>query len=289
MITGQTSLKICDNIAAVKIKDWEYHFDTEKGSLNFVSHHNIPLLTAPTQITIWRAPTDNDMYVSQKWKEMGYSDPSIRRYGFTINEEEDKVTLIFDLALYSVHVPRILNIRLSWEVYSDGHIDVSMKAERNLRMPSLPRIGMVWPLPKECEAVRYYGNGPFSSYSDKNLASYLGWFDTTVDDNFRPHIRPQEDGSHNNTTLINLYSKHQAVGFISDEPFSFNVKHYSDQQMTTTAHHDELVKEPYSFVHIDAAHRGIGTNSCGPKLPKRYQINQESYELNYRVDFNELK
>ncbi|GEP84797.1 beta-D-galactosidase [Staphylococcus piscifermentans] len=289
MITGQTSLKICDNIAAIKIKDWEYHFDTEKASLNFVSHHNIPLLTAPTQITIWRAPTDNDMYVSQKWKKMGYSDSSIRRYGFTINEEEDKVTLIFDLALYSVHVPRILNIRLSWEIYSDGHIDVSMKAARNLRMPSLPRIGMVWSLPKECEAVRYYGNGPFSSYSDKNLASYLGWFNTTVDDNFRPHIRPQEDGSHNNTTLLNLYSKHQAVGFISDEPFSFNVKHYSDQQMTTTAHHDELVKEPYTFVHIDAAQSGIGTNSCGPKLPKRYQINQESYELNYRVDFNELK
>ena len=42
--------------------------------------------------------------------------------------------------------------------------------------------------------------------------------------------------------------------------------------LTAVAHHDELVPRPGYVVHIDAAHRGLGTASCGPDTAPSYLV-----------------
>lgn len=287
-IEGEASIIIGSKSIYLRLKEWEYHFDKKTAALNLVKHKNKRLMDEPTKIAIWRAPTDNDIHLEESWKEMGYFNPITRVAGYNIDEQDNKIIISFDIGFYSVFSPKILSISYKWTIYPGGHIEIDMDMERNMRMPALPRFGMIWKLQTVYEKVRYYGNGPFSSYSDKNLACHLGWFDTTVDENFRPHIRPQEDGSHDNVTSLSIKSVDKEVRFSAGKPFSFNVKHYSDEQMTMIKHHDKLQKEPYSFVHIDAIQSGIGTNSCGPVLPERYQVNGPFYHLNYSVDFKEF-
>ena len=287
-IEGEASIIIGSKSIYLRLKEWEYHFDKKTAALNLVKHKNKRLMDEPTKIAIWRAPTDNDIHLEESWKEMGYFNPITRVAGYNIDEQDNKIIISFDIGFCSVFSPEILSISYKWTIYPGGHIEIDMDMERNMRMPALPRFGMIWKLQTVYEKVRYYGNGPFSSYSDKNLACHLGWFDTTVDENFRPHIRPQEDGSHDNVTSLSIKSVDKEVRFSAGKPFSFNVKHYSDEQMTMIKHHDKLQKEPYSFVHIDAIQSGIGTNSCGPVLPERYQVNGPFYHLNYSVDFKEF-
>ena len=105
-------------------------------------------------------------------------------------------------------------------------------------------------------------------------------------ENFWPHIRPQEDGSHYNTTFVKVENNVSQLTFNAATPFSFNAKPYSDQQLTEVEHADQLVSEGYTFINIDAAQSGIGTNSCGPELPERYRLNADHYDLEFTISFN---
>ena len=48
--------------------------------------------------------------------------------------------------------------------------------EKNDLAPFLPRLGMAITLIDRYEQLSYYGNGPYSSYSDKGVATYLDYF-----------------------------------------------------------------------------------------------------------------
>jgi beta-galactosidase len=45
----------------------------------------------------------------------------------------------------------------------------------------------------------------------------------------------------------------------------------------------ELVAQPHLVVHIDVAHRGLGTASCGPDTLPQYQIGAGSFHFAYVV------
>jgi beta-galactosidase len=40
-------------------------------------------------------------------------------------------------------------------------------------------------------------------------------------------------------------------------------------------------------VHVDAAHRGLGTASCGPDVLDEYRLPAGRYELAYRVSLSD--
>ena len=159
---------------------------------------------------------------------------------------------------------------------------------KETRAPFLPRFGMTFKLAAQFETLKYYGFGPFCSYIDKREASYLDMFETTVTRNFEHHIMPQETGSHIDTSYIALTDGQYQAEVVAEKPISFNAKHYSDYQLTVAHHDDELIAEPYTFLTIDEGQSGIGTNSCGPKLPEKYQLNQSQFELKYKIQFSKL-
>jgi beta-galactosidase len=54
-----------------------------------------------------------------------------------------------------------------------------------------------------------------------------------------------------------------------DAPRQVSVTRYRAAELAAATHHDELVPRAHCVVHIDAAHRGLGTASCGPDtLPR---------------------
>jgi len=45
----------------------------------------------------------------------------------------------------------------------------------------------------------------------------------------------------------------------------------------------ELVASSGLFVHLDVAHRGVGTASCGPDVAPNFQLAAGTYEWSYRI------
>ena len=65
--------------------------------------------------------------------------------------------------------------------------------------------------------------------------------------------------------------------------FSFNCSHYTDAQLTRTAHDYELKPRAETVVHIDSRHAGIGSESCGLPLEERYKINDTETDFSFRL------
>lgn len=57
-----------------------------------------------------------------------------------------------------------------------------------------------------------------------------------------------------------------------DGPRQVSVTRHRAEDLTSAAHHDELAPRPGCVVHIDAAHRGLGTASCGPDTSPAYLV-----------------
>ncbi len=84
-------------------------------------------------------------------------------------------------------------------------------------------------------------------------------------------LRPQESGSHYGARSLTLHGAQGALR-IEGAGFGFSALNYSQEQLADVAHDDELSCEDRCVLCLDMAQRGIGSNSCGPKLLECYEI-----------------
>ncbi|MBU6133348.1 beta-galactosidase [Staphylococcus xylosus] len=275
-----------DKLIKVSVgKSETYVFNKDNASLESVLKHNHIVINQNTTNNIWRAPTDNDTNIKDDWAYSGYKDITTRVHDYQIVENETEVSLIFNIAMVNDAVPPVLFGTVTWHVQRNGTLNVTYDLERDMKAPYLPRFGLGLTLPKAFEQVKYYGKGPFSSYQDKGVANYLDDFGTTVTDNGEVHIRPQETGSHNETTFVEISDGCNKVIVTSDNTFSFNTTHYSLKQLTETTHKDTLEPEDQTYLYIDYAQSGIGSNSCGPELNEAYRLNNRHIEFSFNLKF----
>ncbi|MEJ7542354.1 glycoside hydrolase family 2 TIM barrel-domain containing protein [Staphylococcus intermedius] len=269
----------------VKRGTWCYTFDKQTGGLQQVTHQQTALLKEGSQLNIWRAPTDNDIQIQQGWRAAKYDTAYPKVYQTNVQQQNDHVIIAFDMSMVEDSRPRLVEGTVTWTVYEDGMIHVAHQLRKDVRMPSLPRLGITFSLPDRFQALTYYGQGPFESYQDKQEASHLALFHTTVRDQYEHPIFPQEVGAHIDTTYVGLCDDNYTCAVWSDAPFSMNAKPYSDAMLTEANHDDELEETGVSYLHIDAVQSGIGTNSCGPELPEQYRLLQEQYQFDFKLKF----
>ena len=282
--SGELSYKENNQSITIATNDSQYVLNKADGSLASVIHKNEIILTQPTKNNVWRAPIDNDINIRKDWAYLGYYDAITRIRDYKIVETDDAVSVIFEIVIINDVVPPILQGAMTWTVYNDGRLNVNYDLEKDTEGPFLPRFGLAMVLPKAFESVTYYGSGPFSGYPDKGVANYLDYFETTVTDNGGNHIKPQETGSHNGTTYANISSDQHQIVVSSEQPFSFNVTHYTLEELTHTTHKDELV-EGDTYLYIDYAQSGIGSNSCGPELSEAYRLNDKHIHFQFELRF----
>jgi len=105
-----------------------------------------------------------------------------------------------------------------------------------------------------------------------------------VDALFTDYIVPQENGSHNGTEWVavrNLYGIGLAAS--SDRAFSFNASHHTPRDLHETRHDHELRPRKETFLLLDYAMSGIGSNSCGPELLPAYRFSEKSFRFRIRL------
>jgi len=148
-----------------------------------------------------------------------------------------------------------------------------------------PRLGVRLTLAAGLERLTYLGRGPQETYPDRCFAGDIGWRRQTIDEQYFPYIVPQETGLKTATRLAAVCDddgvgiQFQALG----EPFAFSALHYTPEDFTAAYHTCELTRRDETTVLIDAAHRGLGTASCGPDTLAAYRIAPGRYVLRYAM------
>lgn len=151
--------------------------------------------------------------------------------------------------------------------------------------PELPRFGLRLFLPADMDKITYYGYGPYESYIDKHQADSHGIYSDRVPHLHEDYIRPQENGSHYDCDYVTVENNSFRFTVAGAKPFSFNASPYTQEELTTKRHNFELHPCGSTVLCLDYGMRGIGSNSCGPVLPERFRLDDETFVFELKFVF----
>ena len=260
-----------------------YIYDKLSGIMADINYKNQRVLERPMEYNIWRAPVDNDCAIRNEWKAAQYCHTIARAYNTKTDVLNDRVIISTELSLSAVFIQRILDIKACWTIYADGCMDINLEVIKNKEFPYLPRFGLRMFLPEDMDKVTYCGIGPVESYIDKKWAGYHGVFSSDARDMHEDYLRPQENGSHYDCDYVTVYNNRTALTAAGAKAFSFNVSVYAQEELERKAHNYELEKSPYTILCVDYRQSGMGSNSCGPELAEKYQLNDEKFYFKIRL------
>ncbi len=260
------------------------------------------LLAAPASITVWRAPTDNDMYTRRAWEANFVHTAKFIPYGdaWEIVDKTVRYTVSGTVANKS-RLP-LYAITVTYEV-SDLGVRICFDAERNkglktaygsdeqawetnatrARMDRLPRFALRLPLRRDMEQLSYFGNGPEECYIDFMAHARLGWWHSTVTEQYTDYLRPQECGNHNGVRYLSLSNGKNTLRVDADDVMEFSALHYTIEALHAAEHPYELSPSRTTELLICYKNNGIGTGSCGPVLSPKYRFNDEHFSFAFTV------
>lgn len=278
---------ITEKNTAIIIEGFDFYhvFDMYDGAFIKISKNNVDFINKPTKFNIWRAPIDNDRGIKEKWISQGYDRAIIHVYNSQIISKSDKeVKILVNYSLGGYTTKPILKGEAIWTVNGNGEIRLETRVNVAEEYLFLPRFGIQLSMIEGNEEVEYFGFGPHESYIDKHHSTRRGRFLNTVDDMFENYLVPQENGSRYGTEWL-IVSNELGMGlkFYASTEFSFNASHYTPEDLTLANHPYELNKRKETIVNLDYKMSGVGSNSCGPELLKKYRLEEKEFQFNLNI------
>jgi beta-galactosidase len=144
---------------------------------------------------------------------------------------------------------------------ANGVLEVDMFYDLSRELAYVARAGMQFVLPKGYEKLTYYGMGGNENYSDRLLSAYMGVFEETVSGQHFPFGPPSECGGHEQVRWLTVTDETgHTVSFTSVTPFHFDAHRNTVEDYQNASHDHLLPKRGETYIHIDAAHSGIGSD-----------------------------
>ena len=281
---SETDKEIC-----VWGEKFEYRLDKRTGLFSSLKADGSEQLMRPMEVNLWRAPTDNDMYIKSEWYRAGYDRTTTRAYSAQVCADADKVTISCRMSVAAEAVQRILNMDTLWTIDGDGIVTLKMSVEKCPEFPTLPRFGLRLFINKSMNKITYEGMGPYESYCDKHRASWHGIFSDMAENMHEDYIKPQENGSHFDCSWVMAEGDEKCFCVAGGQPFSMNASVYTQEELTIKQHNFELVPSEFTVLCIDYAQSGVGSNSCGPQLLEKYRFDEKQFEFNLKFFFQTIE
>jgi beta-galactosidase len=231
------------------------------------------LLLSMPKLNLWRAATDNDGFKLMpdladrmgiggralwRWLEQGIAtkDPESLVQHQCSSYIDDQGALVFE---HHVFVPE--------------------------NLVDLPRVGVLFEIPQRFDVVRWYGRGPLENMPDRKRGALLGVWESPVDE--LPYLVPQEFGLRTDCRWMELQRSRGGPGLRIESLYPvglhMSVTHYRDEDLYQAADITELIRQPGLVVHLDVAHRGVGTASCGPDVDPEFLLPSGDFRFAYRL------
>ena len=280
-----SELQVNENDTQIHIKGREFAYTIDKRTALFteMKFAGREYLNHPMELNIWRAPTDNDMYIKSEWKKAHYDKAYTRAYTTEVVQGKHGVKITSHASVVAETVQKILDVTITWKIEAAGKIDADIEVTKDDEFPDLPRFGVRMFLDKKLSAVRYFGMGPQESYCDKHQAASHGLYQANVDDLHEDYIRPQENGSHYDCEYVELNNSRYGIVVSAENAFSFNASYYTQEELEKKTHNYELTESDSVVFCVDYALNGIGSNSCGPVVLDQYRFDDVLFRFQFTL------
>ena len=251
---------------------------------------------SPLQLSAFRAPVDNDNWARDQWFQQGLytlqhravSEPSIVKLPdgevcitYTVvsqapgrgaaKHRPGKAGQPYESVSDATGVGETVSFTATqtYKVYPDGDVVLASSIITSDPDLPLPRLGYEIKLPSQFDQYSYYGRGPLNNYNDRKTGSFVGIYESTVQEQFVPFPKPQSMGNREDVRWCALRND-EGCGllFVSElGTMSTSALPWSALQMTKAQHPHELPPSDGTYLHLDCKVNGLGGNSCGQGGP----------------------
>ncbi|MFD6949662.1 beta-galactosidase [Nocardiopsis sp. TSRI0078] len=228
----------------------------------------------PPVVDLWRAPTDNDVArhgvsLAAPWRAAGLHRITERLLSTGWEGEEFVVRTRLAPAAADFGMRAVYR----WGAAGERLL-LTVEAEAEGEWPCpLPRFGVRTALPASLDGVEWFGRGPGEAYRDVAQAARVGRFSSTVDALQTPYLRPQENGNRADARWLVLRAADGTGLRVEGAPvFDFSARRWDTAALDAADHPHELVPDDRIHLHLDQAHHGIGSASCGPGVLPAHRL-----------------
>lgn len=295
---NNSSLKVEETLYTLLVKGtgFELAFDKKTKSLFSWTVGNKELLKEGFQPNFWRGMTDNDyghflLLKAGHWRKASQS-PQAQKMSWS-KDKHGRVLVGMSYQFYGGKVT------LSYTIDAKGKIRVRSQLTRGWpQWGALPKFGLTAVLPPQYHQLKWYGRGPFENYSDRKTAAFMDLHESTVQEQYVPYIRPQENGHHTQTYWLELLDEKKEWGIrmevkAYEQPFEFSALPYSTedfqgevralgQNNEKNKYTKDLSKREAIYLDIDAAQMGLGGDDSWWQRPhKKYRLLEKKYQVQF--------
>ena len=231
------------------------------------------------ELSLWRAPTDNDRiaHISTKWEKYGVRD--LTRTDCTITDAAKSCKIVSEWQTSTGF--KVKQVQVISPV--NGGYSVKETITVPKQFEDLARVGINFEIDGALSNYTYFGTGPSETYPDRKIGRIHKWV-STVAEQYVPYVRPQENGGHAGVRWFALTDHSgRGVRIDLDKPRQVSATPLRATQLADATHDVELVPTGNTIVHIDAAQRGVGTASCGPDTLPQYLVSGGTYTFSWTV------
>jgi len=239
----------------------------------------IPYGVFAPELSLWRAPTDNDRIaqIASKWERYGVRE--LERTDCTITESAKSYKVTSEWKTSTGF--KIKQVQLVTPVAGGYSVKETLTVPKQFE--DLARVGINFEIDGALGNYTYFGTGSNETYPDRKIGRVHQWV-STVADQYVPYVRPQENGGHAGVRWFALTNNEgHGVRIDLDKPRQVSATPFRAAQLADATHDVELVPTGNTIVHIDAAHRGVGTASCGPDTLPAYLVSGGTYSFTWTV------
>ena len=258
-----------------------YTFSKHYGAFTSLVVDGEEQLAGKNVLSAFRAPTDNDRNIINKWAQINIWEGENLDCTFSkvyaCHVEDGVIKLTGSLAGVS-RMP-FLRYEQTVTVSGKGEINYALQGQIGDKVIWLPRLGYEFELPEGSKEFTYYGRGPVENYCDMHNWAPVGMYNSNTDKEYVGYVRPQEHGNHTEVKMLKIGK----LEFTSREGMEINVSRYSTAALYKAEHTDELVSDGKTHLRIDYKVSGIGSNSCGPKLEEAYRLSEKHITFGFSI------
>lgn len=277
--TDRTKVKLSDNKACdakitesgryieVLAGETAFKFDKTDNALLSITKKGEELLKEPMRLNIWRAPTDNDMFIKSEWKNFRFFEmtPEVRNIKISDNK------IAFCGKFTTVQLIPIGDYEVEFTFFKEG-ADIALSYNiTNKDLPFLPRIGWRLAIDKSFDKVNYFGYGPYESYRDRKACCICDFYEDSVKNMEQNYIKPQENGNRTGCMIMSVSDGKTSLLF-EGEDFEFSTLPHSIEDYSSVSHSWELKNQKFTNLCVDYFQSGLGTNSCGSLTSKEHRV-----------------
>ena len=202
---GTPLVENTDDSVIIRGPQFRYVVRKATGALTSMRVRGVELLHGNgTELDVWRAPLSNETAdwgtaESVQWRAAGLD--RLRTTASTVDVTGSTITVKAVVSAPDVS-DAAFEQTLTYRVDAAGTIDIGhqvVPAGRMRTLPYLPRMGLAVPVPDRFGKFTWNGRGPGESFIDRKDGTPMGVWRSSVDKEYVPYDRPQENGNHTDT------------------------------------------------------------------------------------------